>query len=338
MDAPPRLDFARPAGRSRSRGAEAPPRGPAFGRPRHPSGAGPARAAVAQRPVRRKAPGTCGELVQGALNGRDFLVNCPIDLFSRATVQAAAAPGLRLRDPERHGKVLRAVALLARRRGLRLRHEASVESAIPRGKGMASSTADLCAALDAVCRSCGEEPTAEEVAAVLAAVEPSDCVHFPGVSLVNHLTGELLDTLPVPDGLRVLVVDCGGEVDTVAFDRDRARGVYRENGARVAGMLHLLRRGLRGQRREAVAEAATRSAELSQRILRKPQFEELLSRAREIGALGVNCAHSGTVLGVLHRAEDCLAEELAACVERRFGRDLPVLGDFRFIGGGCTEQ
>ena len=32
--------------------------------------------------TRVKAPATCGELIQGAIDGQDFLVNCPIDLFS----------------------------------------------------------------------------------------------------------------------------------------------------------------------------------------------------------------------------------------------------------------
>ena len=41
------------------------------------------------------APGTCGELVQGMTGGVDFLVTCPVNQFSRATVtlRAGGAPG-----------------------------------------------------------------------------------------------------------------------------------------------------------------------------------------------------------------------------------------------------
>lgn len=148
-----------------------------------------------------EAPGTCGELVQGAIDGRDFLVNCPIDLFSRATVFASARAGLHLADPQAFSKIADVASLVSRRTGLRLRHELRIDSEIPRGKGMASSTADITAALDALCRNCAVRLSDTTVARLLAAVEPSDCVHFPGIAHVNHLTGQLIESLPAPADL-----------------------------------------------------------------------------------------------------------------------------------------
>jgi GHMP kinases N terminal domain len=165
-------------------------------------------------PIRIRAPGTCGELVQGEIEGCDFLVNCPIDLFSYVTVELAPFPGLCIQNADEHTKICEAVILLAREYGLSLSHQIRVDSAIPRGKGMASSTADITAALDAVCRSCGETLAPQVLASLLAAVEPSDCVHFAGIAQVNHLTGELLDVWTVPQDIRMIVVDCGGQVDT----------------------------------------------------------------------------------------------------------------------------
>lgn len=282
-----------------------------------------------------EAPGTCGELVQGAIDGQDFLVNCPVDLFSRATVYAGAAAGLHLRDAHSFSKIADAVALVSHGCRLTLRHEMAVESRIPRGKGMASSTADLTAAVEALCRSCAVHLSDRAFARLLTQVEPSDCVHFPGIAHVNHLTGELIETLPPPEDLRVLVVDCGGQIDTVAFDRERARSVYRRDQAEIAGALAQLKRGLREGDAHAVAQAATRSARLSQQILYKPQFERLLAVTGQAGALGVNCAHSGTVLGVLHRGSDRLADKLASVVRRTLGSSVEIHGDYQIIGGGC---
>ena len=287
--------------------------------------------------TRWRAPGTCGELVQGAVDGQDFLVNCPIGLFALASVRSDAPPGLWLRSGRNFGKVERAITLAAEEHGLDLHHELHITSPIPRGKGMASSTADISAALEAVCRSCDTALCPSGFARLLAAVEPSDCVHVPGIAHVNHLTGEVLDALPAPDGLRVIVADCGGEVSTLGFDRERARGVYRANEDRLAGALALLKRGLHRDNPADVADAATESARLSQSILHKPQFDALLARTREAGALGVNCAHSGTVLGVLYRADPALREDLLAAVAGEFGAGLRVLGDFAVIGGGCHE-
>ena len=51
--------------------------------------------------LRLKAPGTCGELMQGAIDEQDFLVNCPVNLFSYATVQKGD-DGLHLHDLHRY--------------------------------------------------------------------------------------------------------------------------------------------------------------------------------------------------------------------------------------------
>jgi L-threonine kinase len=285
------------------------------------------------RTVRTRAPGTCGEFVQGAIDGQDFLVNCPVDLYSEAVASPGEQAGLHLYHAELHGKVVQAVEKVRQICGIELRHEMRIDSHIPRGKGMASSTADLTAAVEALCRSCAVRLSDEQFAKVLTAVEPSDCVHFPGIAHVNHLSGELLDMMPAPSGMRVLVIDCGGEVDTVSFDRERARAVYRRNQPAIGAALHLVKLGLRKGDDRAVAMAATLSSKLSQEILPKPQFDELLACARECGALGVNCAHSGTVLGVLYREADQLGERLAECARRHFGASIRIQGDYRVIAG-----
>src|SRR5262247_3312810 len=41
----------------------------------------------AQRTVRVALPGTCGELVQGTLDGEPCLISCPIDFYSIAEVR-----------------------------------------------------------------------------------------------------------------------------------------------------------------------------------------------------------------------------------------------------------
>jgi L-threonine kinase len=284
--------------------------------------------------VHSKAPGTCGELVQGSIDGQDFLVNCPVDLYSQAVARPSAHAGLSLHHAELHGKVMQAAQVVCSLCGIELRHEMRIDSNIPRGKGMASSTADLTAAVEALCRSCAVSLSDEQLARVLTAVEPSDCVHFPGIAHVNHLNGELLDMMPAPVGMRVLVLDCGGEVDTVHFDRERARAVYRRNQPAIRAALHLVKLGLRKSDDRAVATAATLSSKLSQEILPKPQFDELLACSREHGALGINCAHSGTVLGVLYREEDHLTDVLMDCVQNHLGSSITVQGDYRVIAGG----
>ncbi len=288
---------------------------------------------------RWQAPATCGELFQGALDGQDFMVNCPIDLY--ATAQAAPAPhaGLALRDAYAYGKVmatLQQLACSAQARQDRAPDGISLtlDSPIPRSKGMASSTADASCAVAAVAACMGLTLDESDVARLLTAVEPSDCTHFEGIAHLNFLNGQLLDRLPVPRGLRVLVVDCGGEVDTLHFERDRARAVYAAHSERLRAALRLLKRGLCTGCNRSVGAAATESAALSQIILPKTGFADLCALAPQWGLVGINCAHSGTVLGLLYEQAPGREEALRAGVAHAFGDTLQVIGDFAVVGGG----
>lgn len=305
----------------------------------------PAHASVAYRAqthadgeaVKVRAPATCGELIQAHLDGEDFLVNCPIDLFAEAEVSAVGMLGLHMRSPEQHGKIIRALHRVASENQRDLSHIVHIHSPIPRGKGMASSTADITAAVAAFCKSAGIDLDDAAFGSLMTRIEPSDGVHFPGIAHVDHLEGVCHESLPVPRGLRVLVLDCGGEVDTVGFDRERSRAIYREHRDDVVWMLDTVRDGLRDHDLRRVAQAATTSARISQQILPKPPFEAVLERAIHEGALGVNCAHSGTVLGVMYEdSNPHLGERLRAAMIQELGEQYPVLGDFAVISGGVV--
>lgn len=282
-----------------------------------------------------RAPATCGELVQGALDGRDFLVNCPIDLYATARISSARGEGLHLLSPGAWSKAAIAINRLAIEQGLPLHEGLMIDSPVPRGKGMASSTADISAALSAFCLHRGIELDATAFGSLIAAIEPSDCVHYAGIAEVNHLSGALYALWPVPKSLRVMVLDCGGSVDTVGFDRDRARAIYAEHRQQVLRFIGRVRCGLMVGDLQAIGDAAIESARVSQRILAKPPLEELIDLVRPLGAVGVNCAHSGTVLGVLYPDSPWLGEALQRAVADAFGPDLELLGDHAIVSGGC---
>jgi L-threonine kinase len=290
------------------------------------------------RLTRVKSPATCGELIQGAIDGQDFLINCPIDLFAEVELIAASTQGLEIEGKGDFAKVTAALTRVAELYDVALNHRLRITSPIPRGKGMASSTADVTAALGAFIRHAGIDLNDEGFASLIASIEPSDCVHYPGIAEINHLTGKLFARFSVPSGLRVMVVDCGGQIETLRFDRVRARAIYNEHRAEVIGLLGELRRGLLFADAAAIGDAASRSARLSQRIVHKPPLDVLHRVVTDSGAVGVNCAHSGTVLGVVYVRHPGRADDIARAIERAFGRDLPLLGDHAIIGGGWHDE
>ncbi len=281
-------------------------------------GAGPTCAAL---------PATCGELVQGTLDGIPCLVSCPIGRYSMAEVRLRPGPGWDVPlDAAKATAALRdGLAYLDRPElGGRLR----LVTDLPRGRGYASSSADVGATLFALGQAMGQPLTSEEVAQLAVGVEPSDSTLFPGLTLFDHRGGgfhECLGPAPSPrpapswdrdgtragashlcradrcrqGGLAVVVLDPGGEVDTLAFNRVDHRGTLRRLAPEHRRAFALLREGLEQRDWEALGEAVTLSACAHQAILPDPLLEPALDLAREVGALGVCRAHSGTLLGLL---------------------------------------
>lgn len=303
------------------------------------------RARVPGKPVgaspavtRAQAPTTCGEMIQGTIDGRDFLVNCPIDRFALATVSDAGQPGLQVRGTHSEQRAAAAIHALAASREVALRERLEISGGIPRVPGMGSGTAAVSAAVSAFCRHRDLTLAADAFGALVASIEPAGCVHHRGIAEIDPSSGRLHALWPAPRGLRVLVLDAGGAGDDVTFDPERARAIYTEHRGLVQRYLGRLRCGLMLGALPMICEAATMSGRLAQRILHRPAFQELSQLLASTTALGVNCAHRGTVFGVLYEERPTgtdVGAGLRRSVGAAFGADLAVIGDHQVVGGGC---
>ena len=243
-------------------------------------------------------PATCGELVQGLLDGVPCLVSCPIDRYSTATVKLQPEPGWEV-PPD----APKAVAAL--RAGLAYLGEPpgggwlQLTSDLPRGRGYGSSTADVGATLYALGQGLGRPLAAPEVKRMAVEVEPSDSTIFPGLVLFDHRCGSFHKSLgPVPS-LAVIVLDPGGEVDTLAYNREVRPESLRRFAAEHREAFALLEAGLTEDNWALVGKAATLSARTHQAVLFNPLLDATLDACRALGGLGVCRAHSGTILGLL---------------------------------------
>jgi len=243
-------------------------------------------------------PATCGELVQGSLDGVPCLVSCPIDCYAVAQVDLRSTPGWDV-----PGDSPKAAAAL--HAGLKFLGEVtwggrlSLSNDLPRGRGYGSSTADMGATLYALARALRRPIAPEQVAQLAVSVEPSDSSIFPGLAVFDHRGGRLLEGLGPAPPLAVVVVDPGGEVDTLAFNRMDHQAALRRLAPQHREAFRLLRQGLKNRDWEAVGAAATLSARVHQAILPDPLLDPALVLARDVAALGVCRAHSGTILGLL---------------------------------------
>ena len=283
-----------------------------------------------------RAPGVCGELAQGVIEGIHFLVTCPVDFYSRVKVDIYSdGPGVEA--PQDCDKAAAAVRrTLFQLKNAKVRAKLTINNPIPRGKGMASSSADLAAAIAATGLALGEEITPYQIAQIALSIEPTDGIMIPGVALFDHRAGIIRESLGPPPPMEIVALDLGGTVDTVQFnmvDRfQRWQSVDKQTGE----ALRLLRRGIEEQDPELVGRGASISAEASQTVLAKPRLAEVKEFAESVGAVGVNVGHSGTIMGVLLDARERRGKSTYHKALSAFP-DAESVYHFRLLGGGVQR-
>jgi L-threonine kinase len=253
--------------------------------------------------------------VQGTLDGVPCLVSCAIDWHAEATVTLNGAGGWRF--PGTAPKAAAALRLALAARDLPAAVGAlRLDNSLPRGRGYASSTADVAGAIYAAGAALGRPFTAGEAARLAVQVEPSDSTIFPGPTLFAHRDGSFHRPLAPLPLLAVVILDPGGAVDTLAFNAAdhtaalrRLAPIHREAFGRFEA-------GLAAGDPVEAAQAATLSAIAHQAILLSALVEAARAAYADLGALGVCRAHSGTLVGLVCRPEE--AAEVARRAAARF--------------------
>lgn len=262
-----------------------------------------------------KSPGSCGELVQGTLAGQPFLITCPIDLYSEIRYLSPGFPTAMLGEKSL-AVLTRVLAYLKSeytvaeyQRKFPFRHS----SALPMGKGMASSSADLSVLCQAVALSLEKTLSVDEIADLCLAIEPTDATFYPGIMLFDHVSGRLRKRLGNPPELIIAVFDAGGEVDTLSFNKRSDLSILNKaKEKQVQEATELVMAGIDKQDASLLGQGTTLSALANQSILYNPYLQSIIQISTYYGASGVNAAHSGTVVGVLFTPT--AANKIASCV------------------------
>lgn len=280
-----------------------------------------------------RAPGTCGELVQGVLGGRHFHVTCPVDMYATAGVELAAGNG-RVFGPQDSPKAIEGVRLaLAYVKRPDVDAYLTLSSPLPRGKGMASSTADVAAAIAGTAAALGRTLMPEEIARLALQVEPSDGLMFPGIVAFDHRSGNLYQPLGAAPAMGVVVLDFPGTVDTLAFNAVDRTSALMEREPQWQASLDMVREGLRARDARLVGQGATTDTLAHHGLVSETHRRAVLDLARRVGALGVNTAHSGTVFGLLLPPDDRFMREAQAAARARLP-GLEATYRCHLVGGG----
>lgn len=276
-------------------------------------------------------PGSCGELAQGIIDGHEVLITCPISWQSQVSIRFCESKS----DDKSTCKSRRAVSLLFEKYSINKNFSLIINSNLPRGKGMASSSADIAASLKAAADLLGENITEQEVKDIALSIEPTDGVFFPGIVVFDHIKGDYYSYLGEPPAMKIAVFDCGGKVDTVAFNQRKDLKQLKLKGQdSFLESYRLIKEGIKTNNPVLVGKGATISSLANQHILPKKSLEKIILFGNEHGAVGVNVAHSGTVIGILFDEKN--AKDFEKCVETVLANCsvISYLGSTNMISGG----
>ncbi|WP_273127385.1 GHMP family kinase ATP-binding protein [Bacillus weihaiensis] len=266
--------------------------------------------------------GTFGELVQGIKDNQPFLITFPIaELRSIALFTPDNECGIVFETLAHQKAALACNKLLAyfnQKGGGRLR----LLSTIPKGKGMASSSADIVAAMKAVANCFSLPLTKELISQIACEIEPTDGVMYRDIVAYDYINGQLIEELGQLPPWQLIGFDLGGTVDTLGYNQQEKNYTLTQlNELKQA--YQLVKEGIIQQHLGSILCASTISTRINQHMCEKPYFEEFEKLSACLGG-GLLTAHSGTMLGILKNPafdtkEQIYQEEILLDFNRRTG-------------------
>lgn len=244
-------------------------------------------------------PASCGEFVQGVLDNEEYLSSYAINLFSVATLEEGKE--VIHTGPK---KSRRAMELVFEKFNIPVdeskKISLNINSQIPIGKGMASSTADIGATINATLSMLGKTLTGEEISKLAVKIEATDSLLLNRHSIFNPLTADIKKYMGGISNAKVVILEPDDILDTKSIRMTPNYRMYKmQNKEIIKESFSLLDEGLARNNLSLVGKACTYSSLANENIHKKPFLKEIIEISDKFGCYGVNIAHSGTVIGIL---------------------------------------
>ncbi|PBE80728.1 cobalamin biosynthesis protein [Clostridioides difficile] len=244
-------------------------------------------------------PVSCGEFVQGIIDDEEYLCSYAIDMYSKVYIEEKLVD-INLGRYKSRLAIEKVFEKFNLPKKYTKNISLNINSKIPVGKGMASSTADIGATIKATLSLIDKDLSSEEISKLAAEIEPTDSIFIDKNSIFNPLNGTVIKYLGNLTNAKVVILEPNKVLDTMKI---RLRQDYNklkvENKEVIKKSFALLEEGLKKNNLSLVGEACTLSSLANENIEKKEYLNEIIKISKKYGAYGVNIAHSGTVVGIL---------------------------------------
>ncbi|MBF0779546.1 MULTISPECIES: kinase [unclassified Granulicatella] len=250
--------------------------------------------------------GSCGELFQGIVDGQELLISYHINQKNSVIWQVDNSTDQSL------SKMIEAKQFFSNHEPLNLKRFCN----LPVGKGCASSTADIISTLQIMAQLKQAHLSAEDTTRLCAKIEPTDSIAFSQWTAINPLNGEVKEHFDWEPRLYVYMLEPLDTIDTLTLPR-MSESAYYDKVASQQLYQHL-QQAIKTKDLAYLGDVSTQCALLNQVRLPKAYLFELIRFVHLEKLLGLNIAHSGTVVGLLLREKDVSrVDELEAKIARQ---------------------
>ncbi|ERI91118.1 GHMP kinase protein [Clostridiales bacterium oral taxon 876 str. F0540] len=243
-------------------------------------------------------PGSIGELMQGNFKGTDILVSCPINLYTNIKVFESKFPC----NKYKNNKTAKFLGNMLTRWGYERYDkifDIEICSQIPRGKGFASSTADLCALYNALIALFNREFNQLELAEECINIEPTDSIIFKEMTLFDYKNGTFYESIGSYIEFYILIFEGFRIVDTVEFNKKSFQPL-----GNIDDLVPILKNGVLRKSIGEIGSVSSESIRRNQHRLKYNSLDYILGISRKSGGAGVIGAHSGDCLGIIFENEE----------------------------------
>lgn len=249
--------------------------------------------------IKVRTPASAGELLEGHVEGVRQLISLPINLYNELLIEYKTIEGTKSTDhrslPELADHPKARAAMLLFYNLYELPHNAHYLSfvfsdAIVVGKGLASSTADILNMIYGLAYIHQIQLTPIEVAKIALQVEPSDSTMFDTLYLYDFIAGSRFEEIGIVPPFNILLLELPDIIDTLA--------TYSKTLPTSHTLDDVIQEIRHNYSIQSLSKAAIQSALNHQEICHKPYLNRLIEFIDLHHLLGLNIAHSGSVIGI----------------------------------------
>lgn len=239
-------------------------------------------------------PGSCGEIIQGKVDGTDVLISCPVNLFTSVRVFESKKPSKRL-GYQKSSVLLDNMLKRWGYQDLSSQFDIDIESSIPLGKGFASSTADMCAVYISLLKIFNRSYDISEITDEFIRIEPTDSIIFREMMVFDYKSGKYQKAVGEYMKFHILAFEGQRMVDTISFNKRSIPPL-----CDVSDALDYVRYGLESKDISKLAAASTISINRNTSRVSYDVMARVEALKDHTGGLGILGAHSGDILGIIY--------------------------------------